>query len=281
MDIRSRRFLEPRGYRPMELVIGGLVAIIGLCYLAQLLIADIDWGATATGLVIPRMPDSGALLIAVGIVGATVMPHAVYLHSGLSLERAKGSDEAERARLLSFSNIEVVVALAAAGLANVAMVMMASSASHAGHTEVAEIETAYHTLGPLLGSSAAGVFLVSLIASGLSSSVVGTMAGQMIMQGFVGFRIPIWIRRVVTMAPAFVVVLAGVDTTAALVGSQVVLSLALPVPMLALLWFVADRNVMGRFAIGRGMLTVAAIAAAIVLVLNVVLLVSMLGVQLI
>ena len=269
--------IERNGFRPMELVIGGLVAVIGACYLVQLVIADVDWGAAATGMVVPNIPDSGALLIAVGIVGATVMPHAVYLHSGLSLERARGSDDAERGRLLRFSNIEVFAALGAAGLVNMAMVIMAASAFHAGHEEVAEIGTAYHTLGPLLGAGAAAVFLASLIASGLSSSVVGTMAGQMIMQGFIGVRIPLWVRRVVTMLPAFAVVLAGVDPTEALVGSQVVLSLALPVPMIALLWFVGDPDVMGRFAVSRRTLIIAAIAAAVVLILNLVLLVTMFG----
>src|SRR5271165_1712420 len=134
------------------------------------------------------------------IIGATVMPHAIYLHSGLTQARMPVRDDNERRKVLRFSNQEVIIALAFAGLVNMAMVMMASSAFHAGHSDVAEIETAYHTLTPLLGIGAAGVFLVSLIASGVSSSVVGTMAGQMIMQGFVGFRIPIWVRRVVTMA---------------------------------------------------------------------------------
>ena len=123
--------------------------------------------------------------------------------------------------------------------------MMAASAFHAGHADVAEIETAYHTLTPLLGGAAAAVFLVSLIASGVSSSVVGTMAGQMIMQGFVGFRIPVWVRRLVTMAPAFVVVGLGVNATEALVVSQVMLSIALPVPMIALLMFTRRADIMG------------------------------------
>ena len=136
---------------------------------------------------------------------------------------------------MRISNHEVVIALVVAGLVNMAMVMMASGAFHAGHPDVAEIETAYHTLAPLLGIGAAGIFLLSLIASGISSSVVGTMAGQMIMQGFVGFRIPIWLRRVITMVPAFVVVAYGVNATEALVVSQVILSIALPLPMIALL----------------------------------------------
>jgi manganese transport protein len=158
-----------------------------------------------------------------------------------------------------------------------AMVMMASSAFHAGHSDVAEIETAYHTLAPLLGIGAAGIFLLSLIASGISSSVVGTMAGQMIMQGFVGFRIPIWLRRLITMIPAFVVVALGVNATTALVVSQVVLSIALPLPMIALLMFTRRRDIMGAFANSRLTNIVAVIGTAVVLLLNGVLILQTLG----
>ncbi len=173
-----------------------------------------------------------------------------------------------------FSNREVVIALSVAGLVNIAMVMMASGAFHAGHPEVAEIETAYHTLTPLLGAAAAGVFLVSLIASGVSASTVGTMAGQMIMQGFVGFRIPIWLRRLVTMVPAFVVVALGVNATNALVVSQVVLSLALPLPMISLIIFTSRTDIMGTFTNNALTRVAAVVATALVLGLNVVLIVQ-------
>src|ERR1022692_293805 len=195
--------VESRGFRPVELIIGSLVGIIGLCYL---------------------------------------------------------------------------IALAIAGLVNMAMVMMASGAFHAGHPDVAEIETAYHTLAPLLGIGAAGIFLLSLIASGVSSSVVGTMAGQMIMQGFVGFRIPIWLRRVITMVPAFLVVAYGVNATTALVVSQVVLSIALPLPMIALLKFTGRADIMGKFVNGRLTRVATVVATILVLVLNGFLIVQTLGV---
>jgi manganese transport protein len=159
-------------------------------------------------------------------------------------------------------------------------VIMASGAFHAGHPDVAEIETAYHTLTPLLGIGAAGVFLVSLIASGISSSTVGTMAGQMIMQGFVGFRIPIWLRRLVTMVPAFIAVGIGVNATSALVVSQVVLSIVLPVPMIALLIFTSSADVMGRFRNSRLTMITAVVATAAVLFLNVVLIAQTVGVAL-
>jgi manganese transport protein len=271
--------VDKRGFRPIELIIGGFVAIIALCYLIEVLVAPVQWAQVGVGLLTPRIPDSAALTIAVGIIGATVMPHAVYLHSGLTQGRMHTASDAERRMLLRFSNREVVIALTLAGLINMAMVIMAASAFHAGHSDVAEIETAYHTLAPLLGGAAAGFFLLSLIASGISSSVVGTMAGQLIMQGFVGFRIPIWVRRAVTMLPAFVVVAMGVDATQALVSSQVVLSIALPFPLIALVLFTRSPAVMGAFANSRVHLMATA-ATAVIVSLNVVLLLDTLGVEL-
>ncbi|MCC0069570.1 MAG: Nramp family divalent metal transporter [Rhodobacteraceae bacterium] len=269
---------ERQGFRPMELVIGALVLVIGLCYLAQMLIAPVDWAGTVAGLTTPALPDATALTIAVGIVGATVMPHAIYLHSGLTQGRITVRNDAERRKLLRFTNIEVIAALAVAGMVNMAMVMMAASAFHQGHTDVAEIETAYHTLTPLLGAAAAAIFLTSLIASGISSSVVGTMAGQMIMQGFLHIRVPIWVRRLVTMVPAFVVVAAGVNATEALVMSQVILSIALPVPMIALVIFSVRRDLMGEHVAGPAVRLLAGLGAAIVLALNFVLLATAFGI---
>jgi manganese transport protein len=271
--------VEKNGFRPMEIIIGTLVATVALCYVAEMFIAPIAWRAAAFHSVVPSLPGAAALTIAVGIIGATVMPHAIYLHSGLTQGRVPAKSDDARRRLVRFSNIEVVVALTAAGLVNMAMVMMAAAAFHAGHSDVAEIETAYHTLSPLLGPAAAGIFLVSLLASGISSSAVGTMAGQMIMQGFVGFRIPIWLRRLLTMIPAFVVVALGVNATQSLVLSQVVLSIALPVPMIALVWFTRRADIMGPFANGR-LTDIAAISGTIIILgLNIVLLLQSCGVQ--
>ncbi len=263
---------EGRGFRPMELIIGGFIAIIGFSYLAEMFIAPVDWAGAGRALATPSLPDAKALTIAVGIVGATVMPHAIFLHSGLTQNRAPARNDTERRKLLRFSTWESVIALAVAGAVNVAMVIMAASAFHAGHADVAEIGTAYHSLTPLLGGAAAGVFLVSLLASGISSSAVGTMAGQMIMQGFVGFRIPIWLRRLVTMLPAFVVVAMGVNATDALVFSQVVLSFALPVPIFALVLFTRDRAVMGEFVNGRLTAAAAIAGTLVILALNAILL---------
>jgi manganese transport protein len=265
------------GFRPIELIIASMVSVIALCYLVEVFIVPIDWVSAAMHTVVPEIADAQALLLAVGIIGATVMPHAVYLHSGLTQARMPVRDDGERRKLVRFSNREVIIALTVAGLVNMAMVMMASSAFHAGHPEVAEIETAYHTLTPLFGVGAAAVFLISLIASGISASTVGTMAGQMIMQGFVGFRIPIWLRRLVTMLPAIVVVGIGVNATNALVISQVVLSIALPLPMIALIIFTGRRDLMGRFTNSRVTQIAAAAGAAIVVMLNFFLIAQLVG----
>jgi manganese transport protein len=269
---------EQAGYRPMEIIIGAMVSVIGLCYLTEMFIAPVAWGPAISGMVTPSIPTPEALTISVGIIGATVMPHAIYLHSGLTQDRAAARNNRERTGLLRYSNYEVVIALAIAGLVNIAMVMMAAAAFHHGHSDVGEIETAYHILTPLLGAAAAAIFLVSLIFSGISSSVVGTLAGQMIMQSFVGFHIPVWFRRLVTMIPAFVVVGLGVNATNALVISQVVLSLALPVPMVALVMFTRRKDIMGPYANGWLMHGAALAATAVVGFLNVILLLQTFGV---
>ena len=269
--------LDRHGFRPLELVIGAMVGVIGACYVVELAIAPPDWWAASVGMLVPHLADRTAVLLSVGIVGATVMPHAIYLHSGLTQDRAPARTMAERRKLVRYSNREVVVALTAAGIVNVAMVMMAARAFHVGHSDIAEIGVAYHTLVPLFGAAAAGVFLLSLMASGVSSSVVGTLAGQVIMQGFTGWRLPVWLRRTVTMLPAFAVVAAGYDATSSLVLSQVVLSLVLPVPMVALLVLTRRPDVMGEMVTGRAMLALAWMATLATLALNAVLLADTAG----
>ena len=254
--------MERRGFRPLEIVIGAMVGVIGASYLIETALATPDWAAVARHSFVPSLPNVDAVRLAVGIIGATVMPHALFLHSALTQSRLKPRDESERRRLIRWSNRELIVALGLAGLINMAMVAMAATVFHAGHSDVAAIETAYRTLVPLLGAGAGAVFLVALLTSGLSSSVVGTMAGQIIMQGYVGFRIPLWLRRAVTMVPAIVVVALGAATTDALVASQIVLCLVLPIPMGALLLFTRRGDVMGAHA-NRPATTILAGAAVI------------------
>jgi manganese transport protein len=271
-------FLQGSGFRPIELVISAFVGAIGICYLVELLIAPPDWGAFAFHAVVPQLAGPESVTLAVGIIGATVMPHAIYLHSSLMQDRMPAANDADRRRILGYSNREVLFALGVAGLINMAMLAMAARVFHEGHADVATIETAFHTLVPLLGVGAGAVFMISLLASGFSSSIVGTMAGQTIMQDFVGFSIPLWVRRLATMLPAVVIVAIGVDSTDALVISQVVLSLVLPVPMIALLILSGRRDVMGNFANRRATQVLAILAAVAVLGLNLVLLLQTAGI---
>jgi manganese transport protein len=269
--------MQGRGFRPIELVITAFVGVIAVCYLVELFVAPPDWRAFAYHSIVPGLDNADSVMLAVGIIGATVMPHAIYLHSALTQARMPARTDAERWRIIGYSNREVLFALGIAGLVNMAMLAMAASVFHQDYADVAAIETAYHTLRPLLGVGAAAVFMTSLLASGLSSSVVGTMAGQVIMQDFVGFRIPLWVRRLATMVPAAFVVGMGVDSTQALVLSQVILSLVLPVPMIALLVLSGRRDVMGAFACSRIVQVSAVVAAVVVLALNLLLLLQTAG----
>jgi manganese transport protein len=273
--------LQRSGFRSVEILIGCCVGVIIVSYLIELVIAPPHWGAVAAGALVPRLHGAGSITLAVGIVGATVMPHAIYLHSGLTQARLLFANAGERRKAVVMSNREVLLALGVAGLVNLAMIAMAAGAFHDGaHEDIAEIETAYRTLAPLLGLGAAGLFMLALLASGFSSSIVGVMAGQVIMQGFVSFSIPLWLRRLVVTAPSFVVVAAGIDITHALVLSQVVLSLVLPIPMVALVRFTASRDVMGEFANTRLTNALAVAATGFVCLLNGILLLAIAGLAL-
>jgi manganese transport protein len=271
--------LQRWGFRSVEILIGCSVGVITVSYLLELVIAPPHWGAVAAGVLVPHLDGAGSISLAVGIVGATVMPHAIYLHSGLTQARLPFANAEGRRKTLGMSNREVLLALGVAGLVNIAMIAMAAVAFHDGaHDQTAEIETAYRTLAPLLGAGAAGLFMVALLASGFSSSVVGVLAGQVIMQSFVSFRIPLWLRRLVVMMPSFAVIIAGMEITHALVLSQVVLSLVLPIPMVALVRLTANRYVMGEFANTRLTNAVAVTATVFVSALNAVLLLGIVGV---
>jgi manganese transport protein len=273
--------LQRYGFRAIEALVALLVVIIGASYLTETVLARPDLGQIAYHSVVPWLGDSDSVLLAVGIIGATVMPHVIYLHSSLTQNRIVPLRLGDVAKLVRFSNLDVVIALGVAGLVNIAMMYMAAAVLHDGvHNGVADMESAYHTLGPLLGRAASSVFLISLLASGLSSSMVGTMAGDVIMQGFVGWRIPLWVRRAVTMAPTIVVVALGVNTMQALIMSQAILSLVLPIPMLSLVAFTSRRSIMGEMVNGRLASWVAIAAAGAVLALNVVLLLEYIHVPL-
>ena len=269
-----------RGFRGLELFIGGAAGVIALCYVVETLLAGPDWGQILVHTFVPSLPGTDAIVLSVGIIGATVMPHVIYLHSSLTQNRVVPHDDQDKHRIFYFEKIDVIVAMGVAGLVNMAMLFMAAKVFNlTGHADIAEIQTAYQTLTPLLGGGAAAVFLISLIASGISSSHVGTMAGQVVMQGFVGFRVPVWIRRIATMVPALVAIGLGLDPTKTLILSQVVLSFTLPIPVVTLIMFTRNRALMGSL-VNRRLTTVLAIVCAVVILsLNFVLLYQTFGGQ--
>lgn len=273
--------VQGKGFRGIEAFIAVMVGIIAGSYLIESLLAKPDWGQVLFHTVVPSLPGSGAVLLSVGIVGATVMPHVIYLHSGLTQNRIVPRNDAEKHRIFDFEKVDVILAMTMAGLVNMAMLLMAAKVFHfSGHTEVGDINTAYQTLTPLLGGAASLVFAISLLASGISSSHVGTMAGQVVMQGFVNFRIPIVLRRTMTMVPAIVAILLGLDPTRTLVLSQVVLSFTLPIPVITLIIFTRNRQIMGTLVNRRVTTLLASACATVILLLNVVLLFETFGGQL-
>lgn len=259
--------LQKWGFRPLEAAITALVGVIAVCYVIQFFLAQPD--TTIWKGFVPGFRDTGMLYIAVGILGATVMPHVIYLHSALTQNRIPtGSPQAKR-KMLLFTKIEVLLALGTAGVINMAMLAAAAGAFYGQGVENAgDLTVAYQTLTPLLGPLAAGAFAVALLASGLSSSTVGTLSGQVIMQGFVRFRIPIALRRIITMIPAFAVILAGADPTEALVLSQVVLSFGIPFALIPLLSSTASPAIMGEHANAAWVQTSGWVIAAVIVGLN-------------
>jgi len=261
--------LERYGFRPLEAVISVMVGVVALCYFAELVIGHPDWAGIAGGIVTPRFTDGESVLLATGILGATVMPHVIYLHSALTQGRIVVRSDSKRKRLFHFQLVDVLVAMGIASLINMAMLIMAASAfSTSGHNEISSIEEAYKTLTPLLGTGAAAFFGISLLASGLSSSSVGTSAGQVIMQGFIKHRIPVWLRRGVTMVPSLVVIAIGLDPTRTLVASQVCLSFALPFAVIPLVIFTAQKKLMGNLVNKPWTTAIAGLIAALIVGLN-------------
>ncbi|HEY7472150.1 MAG TPA: Nramp family divalent metal transporter [Gemmatimonadota bacterium] len=270
--------LERAGFRPIEAVITVLVAVIAFAYLIETILDRPDWGAVAAGAFVPRFSDTDSVLLATGILGATVMPHVIFLHSALTQRRIVPRDPREARRIFRFEVVDVVIAMGIAGAVNGAMLIMAAATFHAaGLAHVASIEEAHRTLEPLLGRASSQIFAISLLASGLSSSTVGTMAGQVIMQGFLHRRIPIWVRRLVTMAPAVAVIALGFDPTRTLVLSQVVLSFGIPFALVPLVLFTARRSIMGELVNRRPTTAAVGIAASVIVALNVFLLVQLIG----
>jgi manganese transport protein len=261
--------LEAYGFRPLEAVITGMVGVIAVCYLIETWLVHPDWGQVAWHAVVPQFAGTESVFLATGILGATVMPHVIFLHSSLTQARIVTLDAERRQRLYRFEILDVAIAMGVAGLINAAMLIMAAASFYrAGLTHIASIEEAYRTLEPLLGSAARTVFAVSLLASGLASASVGTMAGQVIMQGFLHRQIPIWVRRLVTMLPSLVVIGMGLDPTRTLVVSQVVLSFGLPFAIVPLILFTRRRDLMGELVNSAFTTILAAFVTVLIVLLN-------------
>jgi len=261
--------LERYGFRPLEAVITGFVGIIALSYLVETILDRPDWALVARHAVVPQLPGPEAILLAAGILGATVMPHAIFLHSALTQGRIKVRSRDRKRRLFRYEIVDVVVAMGVAGFVNAAMLIMAASTFHrGGFTGVGTIQEAHRTLEPLLGRAAGAVFALSLLASGLSSPTVGTSAGQVIMQGFLERHVPVWLRRAVTLAPSLLVIALGLDPTRTLVISQVMLSFGLPFTIIPLVLFTADRRLMGPLANRRITTAAAGLVAGLVVAMD-------------
>ncbi|MGR5330579.1 Nramp family divalent metal transporter [Photobacterium damselae subsp. damselae] len=257
--------LNKRGQKPLEAVIGSLLMLVAVIYVVELFYAGPSSSELSKGLIVPSFNSAHEIYLAAGILGATVMPHVIYLHSAL-FKNSYG--EKTETRLRS-TKVDVLIAMVIAGFVNIAIVAMAAAVFHySGNQHVAEIETAYMTLTPLVGKAASLLFGISLIASGLSSTVVGTMAGQVVMQGFVHFKIPMWVRRSVTMIPSFIVIGLGLDTTQILVMSQVVLSFGIALAIIPLLMFTNSERLMGEFKNTKTVNILGVVIVTLVLALN-------------
>src|SRR3954468_4352059 len=270
--------LQRFGFRPLEAVIAAMVGAIGICYLAQLISADPPWGTVAKHAVLPEFHGSESVLLAVGILGATVMPHVIYLHSALTQDRIVPRDEDEAKRLMRYTRVDVIIAMTIAGMINVAMLVVAATAFFgSGLVHVDSLEGAHRTLEPILGSASSVFIALALLISGLSSSTVGTMSGKVVMQGFLRRQFPLWLRRGVTMIPAFVVIAIGVDPSRTLVISQVVLSFGIPFALIPLVYFTSKSDVMGGLANHRVTVGVATVIATLICCLNAFLLWQLFG----
>jgi len=269
--------LERYGFRPLEAVITALVGVIALCYLLETILDRPDWSLIFYHTVVPQFRGPDSVVLATGILGATVMPHAIFLHSALMQGRIKTDDPKRKRSLFRFEIVDVIIAMGIASAVNAAMLIMAAATFHkTGATTVATIEDAHRTLEPLLGSAASAVFGISLLASGLSSSTVGTGAGQVIMQGFLQRHIPVWLRRLITIIPSLFVIGLGLDPTRTLVLSQVILSFGLPFAIIPLVLFTANRSVMGALVNRKPTTVVASLVAALIVSLNIYLLYQLL-----
>jgi manganese transport protein len=261
--------LQRRGFRPLEAVISAMVGVILLAFAFQIYYAEPESERILAGLFTPGFQGTESVLLAAGILGATVMPHVIYLHSALTQRRVIGKTEGEKKKIFRFELVDVVIAMSLAGFINASMLTMAAALFNAnGLTGITDIDLAFEQLGILVNDNAAILFGLALFASGFSSSSVGTMAGQVVMQGFINRQIPLFLRRLITMAPALIILAVGLNPSRSLVISQVVLSFGIPFALIPLLIFCRNRNVMGTLVNHSLTTAVATVVVTMIVSLN-------------
>ncbi len=262
--------LERYGFRPLEIAITVLATVIALCYILETILDKPDVKTLLYHTFVPQFSGTESILLATGILGATVMPHAIFLHSALTQQRIIVKQPDKLKKLFRFEIYDVLIAMGIASFVNMAMLIMSAATFHQhGYTNVATIEDAHLTLQPLLGQAASWIFAISLLASGLSSSTVGTSAGQVIMQGFLHKHIPVWLRRLITLIPSMVVIAVGLDPTRTLVISQVILSFGLPFAIIPLIIFTKNKKYMGVLVNKKITNFIIYIIAALIIALNI------------
>ena len=265
--------LQQKGFRRLEAVIAGMVGVVVAAFAFEIFNSNPDGSEVAKHLFTPGFAGTESILLATGIIGATVMPHVIYLHSALTQRRIVGRNAKERRQILRFEKIDVVIAMAIAGLVNISMMVMAAGLFHtSGLVGIDSIDGAFDGLKQLVSPGAATVFGIALLASGFASSSVGTMAGQVVMQGFIRRRIPLFARRAITLAPALIVLAIGLDPTDALVGSQVVLSFGIPFALVPLVMLGRRRDLMGSLTNPSWLTALVGVLSALIIALNVFLL---------
>ena len=266
--------LQERGWRRGEAVIAGLVGAIVVSFAIEVFLAPVSGSGVLHGMLVPSLPNQEATLLAVGIIGATVMPHVIYLHSALTQRRIVGVDDEARRKIFRFELVDVIIAMSIAGAINMAMLATAAAVFHTrGLTDIGDdLQEVATGLSQYLHADAGTIFGIALLASGISSSSVGTLAGQVVMQGFIRRRIPIFVRRAVTMAPALIVLAIGASPSRALVLSQVFLSFGIPFALVPLVLFTRNRELMGGLVNKRVTTLAASVIATMIICLNVYLL---------
>ncbi|MBD0408610.1 Nramp family divalent metal transporter [Bacillus sp. 1021] len=260
--------LQRRGYRALEAGIAGLLFVVVIAFALQTFFAKPDAASVLEGLFIPKIDGMDSVLLATGILGATVMPHAIYLHSALTQRRVIGKTDNERKKIFKFETIDILIAMVIAGAINASMLIVAAALFFKNGLYVEDLDVAYQQFGHYIGPASAALFGIGLLAAGLSSSSVGTLSGDIIMQGFIRYRIPLYLRRFITIIPPMVIIISGVNATEALVWSQVVLSFGISFALVPLIMFTSNRRLMGALTNRKWVTALAWLIAVLVIALN-------------